>query len=130
MTDISNVAAPGSTEYTDADGIRVALVAHADNKHLYRVAVLDSKRGDNTGSIRQTRGGIGADRAALYYPWVITSNPLAKPGDASEPLEIAVPPSGFIAGIYARNDNERGVWKAPANEVVRGAIRFEQDLSR
>jgi phage tail sheath protein FI len=35
---------------------------------------------------------------------------------------MAIPPSGHMAGIYARNDNERGVHKAPANEVVRGAL--------
>jgi phage tail sheath protein FI len=38
---------------------------------------------------------------------------------------LLVPPGGFVAGIYARTDVQRGVWKAPANEVVRGAIDLE-----
>jgi phage tail sheath protein FI len=41
-----------------------------------------------------------------------------------------MPPSGFVAGIYARNDIERAVYKAPANEVVNGAIGFEQTLNK
>ena len=47
------------------------------------------------------------------------------PPASGVPREIALPPSGFVSGIYARNDIERGVHKAPANEVVRGALRFE-----
>ncbi len=57
------------------------------------------------------------------------ANPLWKPGSSQAPKEINVPPSGFIAGIYARTDVSRGVWKAPANEVVRGAVRFESDIN-
>jgi hypothetical protein len=52
--------------------------------------------------------------AALYYPWIKVDGP---DGEA-----IDVPPCGHIAGVYARSDNERGVHKAPANEVVRGAL--------
>jgi phage tail sheath protein FI len=60
---------------------------------------------------------------------VTVANPLARPGDDSIPREIALPPAGFVCGIYARNDVERGVAKTPANEVVRGAIRFESDIN-
>jgi hypothetical protein len=59
----------------------------------------------------------------------VVANPNARPGNDRVPKEIALPPSGFICGIYARNDIERGVFKAPANEVVRGALRFERDVS-
>jgi hypothetical protein len=44
--------------------------------------------------------------------------------------EIVLPPSGFVTGIYARNDIERAVYKAPANEVVRGALGFESMLNK
>jgi phage tail sheath protein FI len=44
--------------------------------------------------------------------------------------EIHVPPSGFVAGIYARNDVNRAVYKAPANEVVNLAIGFERLLNK
>jgi uncharacterized protein len=57
------------------------------------------------------------------------SNPLARPGREDIPREIALPPSGFVCGIYARNDVARGVHKAPANEVVRSALRFEIDVN-
>ncbi|MCE7929694.1 MAG: phage tail sheath family protein, partial [Chloroflexi bacterium CFX7] len=54
----------------------------------------------------------------LYYPWIQVANPT--PGAASP--TILVPPSGHMAGIWARSDGERGVHKAPANEVIRGVI--------
>ncbi len=41
-----------------------------------------------------------------------------------------IPPSGHIAGVWARNDDERGVHKAPANEVVRGAVELQTQLTR
>ena len=43
---------------------------------------------------------------------------------------IFMPPSGHIAGIWARNDDTRGVHKAPANEVVRGAISLELNITK
>ena len=65
----------------------------------------------------------------MYYPWVVVSNPLARPDDVSIPREITLPPSGFICGIYARNDISRSVSKSPGNEIVRGALRFERNIS-
>ena len=59
---------------------------------------------------------------------MITPNPLATAGSAIA-AEIAVPPTGFITGIYARNDEQNGVSKAPANEVMLGASRLERDIS-
>jgi uncharacterized protein len=50
------------------------------------------------------------DYGAIYYPWVLTNDPI---GTGSNP-RILVPPSGYVAGIYARTDNSRGVFKAPA----------------
>jgi len=55
---------------------------------------------------------------ALYYPWI-------KVLDAITQLPKAIPPGGHVAGIYARTDQERGVHKAPANEVVRGALEVD-----
>ena len=61
---------------------------------------------------RQSDGGYGA----LYFPWITVRDPLSGRG------LIEVPPSGHIAGIYARTDATRGVHKAPANELIRGAL--------
>lgn len=56
--------------------------------------------------------------AAFYYPWI-------KIYDQSVNTTRLIPPTGHIAGIFARSDIERGVHKAPANEVVRGARELE-----
>ncbi|MDH5666856.1 MAG: phage tail sheath subtilisin-like domain-containing protein [Nitrospira sp.] len=128
LEDISIVAAPGSSSYADAQGILGALISHAE-RIRYRIAVVDTPQDKAVSEAREIRGRVDSKYAALYYPWVVVSNPLSRAGDASVPREIALPPSGFVCGIYARNDVERGVHKAPANEVVRGALRFERDVN-
>jgi phage tail sheath protein FI len=90
------------------------------------VAIIDPPPGLNARDIRAWRqNGAGYDShyAALYYPWV-------KVFDPSTGRAKVVPPSGHVAGIWARNDAERGVHKAPANEVVRGAIDLELQITR
>jgi phage tail sheath protein FI len=129
IDDIAIVAAPGSSAFTSRDAIRNALITHAEGRRMYRIAVLDTDAGLNAGDARNARSTIDSKYAALYYPWVVISNPNARPGRDDIPREIALPPSGFLCGIYARNDIERGVHKAPANEVVRGALRFEREIS-
>ena len=124
LDDISIVAAPGYSARTDGKSIQDALITHVETKH-YRIAVLDSPQAKTPSEMTGIRGEIDSTRAALYYPWITITNPLAGP-NSLEPLEIDVPPSGSVCGIYARNDISRGVWKAPANEVVRGALRFER----
>ncbi|MCP4687774.1 MAG: phage tail sheath family protein, partial [Desulfobacterales bacterium] len=133
IEDISIVAAPGHNAESGADltpyrAVQELLIGHAERMR-YRIAVLDPPRGVDLAQIRQIRGFIDTTYAALYYPWIVIANPLARPGDQSIPREIPLPPSGFITGIYARNDVHRGVWKAPANEVIRGAIRFETEIN-
>ncbi len=129
LEDISIVAAPGSSAYAEAQAIGNALIAHAERRRAYRIAVLDSLPNQLPGDVRTARGRIDSKYAALYYPWVIVPNPLARPGRDNIAKEIALPPSGFVCGVYARNDVERGVYKAPANEIVRGALRFEIDVN-
>jgi phage tail sheath protein FI len=129
VSDIAIVAAPGSSATTVSNGVQLALISHAERMR-YRVAVLDTPPGQSVGDARNVRAALDSKYAALYYPWVIVSNPSARPSDETIPKELALPPSGFLCGIYARNDIQRGVWKAPANEVVRGALRFERELSK
>ena len=83
------------------------------------------RRGERrpVGEARATARSFDSKHAALYYPWVTIARPVTR-------TEITMPPSGFVAGIYARNDIERGVYKAPANEVVRLAIGFELPLNK
>ena len=129
LEDISIVAAPGHSAYSEYQGIQSALIAHAERRKAYRIAVLDTPSDQLVSGARTERGRIDSKYAAMYYPWVTIANPLARPGDESIPREIKLPPSGFVCGIYARNDIERGVFKAPANEVVRSALRFETDIN-
>lgn len=129
IDDVAIVAAPGSSAYTGRDAIRNALISHAEGRRMYRIAVLDTDERLSANGARDARAGIDSKYAALYYPWVVIANPNARPGREDIPREIALPPSGFLCGIYARNDIQRGVWKAPANEVVRGALRFEREIS-
>jgi hypothetical protein len=75
---------------------------------------------DESFTLVQPTGGVKprlSAYAAYYYPWILTSDPLhpdAKPQ--------YTPPSGHIAGIWARSDANRGVHKAPANEPINGAL--------
>ena len=130
INDISIVAGPGHSALTETTFIAVqqALISHAERMR-YRVAVLDTPRGQTISGARDTRSRIDSTYAALYYPWVMVANPLARPGNEQIPSELALPPSGFVTGVYARTDINRGVWKAPANEVVRGALRFEREIN-
>jgi phage tail sheath protein FI len=128
LEDISIVAAPGSTfgyengYQTDARAITGLIISHAERMR-YRIAVLDSGDGQAISQVRAMRARYDSKYAALYYPWIRVLDPLSQ-------REISVPPSGFVAGIYARNDVNRAVYKAPANEVVNLAIGFEQFLNK
>jgi hypothetical protein len=135
VEDISIVAAPGSTfdlqgDYEpNAQAIIRLLIAHCERMR-YRVAVLDSGNGQTLSEVRALRAGIDTKYAALYYPWVRVLDPLSRSGVDLVVRELHLPPSGFVAGIYARTDIDRGVHKAPANEVVRLALGFEVLLNR
>jgi phage tail sheath protein FI len=126
--DISIVAAPGSTfglgngYGTDARTIIQGLISHCERMR-YRIAVLDSGNGQIISDVRKLRAEFDSSHAALYYPWVKVLDPVTR-------VPIYLPPSGFVAGIYARNDVNRAVFKAPANEVVNLALGFEVLLSK
>lgn len=130
LEDISIIAAPGSThgyEATDtyklqANTIINLLLSHAA-RMKYRIAVLDSGNDQTIAQVRAMRAKIDSTYGALYYPWIKLLDPVTQ-------TEIAVPPSGHVAGIYARNDINRAVYKAPANEVVNLAIGFETLLNK
>ena len=130
IEDISIVAAPGSTagyetgpvRQTDANAIIGHLINHAQQMR-YRIAVVDSGDAQSIANVRALRGRLDSSYAALYYPWVTVLDPVTR-------QEINLPPSGFVAGIYARNDIQRAVYKAPANEVVNLALGFETKLNK
>ncbi len=128
IDEIAIVAAPGSTfgyedgYRDDASTILSLLIAHAERMR-YRIAVLDSGDGESIADVRALRSKYDSTYAALYYPWVTILDPVTR-------KEVNLPPSGFVTGIYARNDIHRAVYKAPANEVVTLALAFETTLNK
>ncbi len=126
IEDISIIAAPGSSTLSIAASVRAALVTHVSRRRAYQIAVLDTDDNLTVSQALTERSTVDTTRAAIYYPWIRVANPDASP---TSPGEILVPPSGHICGIYARNDAERGVHKAPANEVVLGALAFETNVN-
>jgi phage tail sheath protein FI len=125
VDDIRIIAAPGRT----GAAVQNELITQCERMR-YRFAVLDGERDPNPAgvvtSILAHRNLYDSSFASYYTPWVEV---------AIGEERLALPPSGYVAGIYARVDNDRGVWKAPANEVVRGAVGLsayittgEQDL--
>jgi phage tail sheath protein FI len=96
-----------------------------------RMAILDSPPGLNAQRALEWRTKLAKDSAfaAAYYPHLIVANPNARPGATNGEKFIKVPPSGHIAGVWARTDGSRGVWKAPANEICRGAARLEIEVT-
>jgi phage tail sheath protein FI len=127
VEDISIVAAPGSTAdykhyFNDANSIFDHLIAHATLMR-YRIAILDCPPGQNVADVRKVRAKLDSAYAAFYYPWVTVLDPVTRG-------KLDLPPSGFVAGIYVRNDVNQGVHKAPANEVVNLAIGLERTLTK
>jgi hypothetical protein len=132
IDDIAIVSGPDSATLNSADESASAVEAvinHAE-KYRYRIAVIDAPEGSSMSEVRAFRGRFDSTRAALYHPWIEIFDPLQRATQGRPPDRIKLPPSGFVTGIYARSDIERGVHKAPANEVVRGLTRFEANINR
>src|SRR2546428_227681 len=103
IPEISLVCAPGQSDAAIQD----AVISHCEN-NKYRFAILDSAEELGKDGIAKMPKPRDSQYAAYYFPWIQVYDP--------EKGNIFVPPSGHVAGIYARSDSERGVDKAPANE--------------
>ena len=113
---------PDSTYFQDEESATEAvgaLIAHCE-RNRYRFAVIDPPEKRAISGVRAFRSRFDSTFAALYYPWLRISDPTRQPAAGLPPTPLDVPPSGAVAGIFARSDSERGVHKAPANEVVHG----------
>ena len=132
IDDIAIVALPDGGAYADTETCAQAadrLISHAERLR-YRIAVVDAPQGSSMTEIRSFRGRFDSKYAALYHPWIEIFDPTERPTQGAPPRRLMLPPSGFVTGIYARSDIERGVHKAPANEVVRGLTRFEVNINK
>jgi uncharacterized protein len=125
-----NILCVPDAPHVDAVSIEQAMILHCANLKD-RFTILDPPRGLGTsgaGSIEEYRGNVQSPNgvAALYYPWLEVRDPLST---TVPPRTMLIPPSGHMAGIYARTDTERGVHKPPANTDVRGVLGLERRLS-
>ncbi len=121
IDEIALVAAPGLGPKTDKAS-QASIIDHC--KRLGdRFAILDCEAELPSLALADVARPDNTDVAAFYLPWIEVGDPLR-----DEPL--AVPPSGHLAGVYARVDSERGVHKAPANEVVRGAVGLKKHVTK
>ena len=92
--DIAIIAAPGASAFADTtQAVQNALISHAENSR-FRIAVLDPEPNLDLAAIRLARGRVDSTYAALYYPWVVITNPQARPGNEAIAKEVALPPSG------------------------------------
>ena len=131
IDDIAIVASPDSVRFSDLGVQKTAvdnLIAHCERQR-YRIGIVDPPADSSISAVRAFRSQFDTEYAALYYPWVEIVDPTAKNDPGAPAAKINLPPSGFAAGIYARSDIERGVHKAPANEVVLGITRFLQNVT-
>ncbi len=118
----------GSVDLGMWKSVQTALINHCEQQ-ANRIAVLDAPPGMGIQQIKEWRSDVAmydSAFAAMYYPWIRVDNPAGTNGNS----EILVPPSGHVAGLMARVDDTRGVWKAPANEIVRGVLSLERDISK
>jgi hypothetical protein len=117
ISEINLVMAPGQSD----PAIQDAVISHCEN-NKYRFAILDAAEELGKDGIAKMPKPRDSQYAAYYFPWIQVYDP--------EKGNIFVPPSGHMAGIYARSDSERGVHKAPANEIVRGALGLRYNITR
>jgi phage tail sheath protein FI len=133
ITEVTMVAAPdlmsayqsGALDLTAVKTVQTAIIGHCELMGN-RIAVLDPPPGLSPQQVKEWRtdlAGYDSKFATLYYPWVEVFDPASG-------ANTHVPPSGHIAGVWARNDASRGVHKAPANEVIRGVVSLEGQVTR
>ncbi len=124
LEDVTMVAVPdlmamyeqGMIDREGVKAVQLAMINHCERMQD-RMAIIDplpDLKPQEVKKWREKETNYDSKFAALYYPWVKVADAKGKP--------VAVPPSAFMAGVWSRSDAERGVHKAPANEVVRGAL--------
>lgn len=128
IDEISLVAAPGFTD----EGVQANIVTHCENMGE-RFGILDGHfevaQGEDL-TVTAIRTANNTNYGALYFPWIKVFDRATQLTQPDGDGDIFVAPSGAMAGIYSRVDHERGVHKAPANEVVRGALGTKYRISR
>ncbi len=146
VDDVNIIAVPGITD----ESVQKAIITHCENMKD-RFCILDAPEDADITAVQSHKDNVVSTKgyAALYYPWVKVNVEKSKLSDSKVTLKINdkdeeisfkeikvefeqefMPPSGYVAGIYARTDTERGVHKAPANEMVRGALELKVPITK
>jgi phage tail sheath protein FI len=126
IDEIAIVAAPGIAN----GGVSAEIRQHCEIATRDRFAIFDSAEDVNGLTLQDLTPPPNSNYAAFYFPWLQVFDPVQKAVYPKTDGTIYVPPSGHIAGIYARVDAERGVHKAPGNEVVVGALGLRYTVSK
>jgi phage tail sheath protein FI len=129
IDEVSIVCMPDAVRLLNGDDVMFRdaqgkMIAHCENLGD-RMCILDTPPDMIPQEIlewRKDTAGYDSKMAALYWPWIEVIDPLSK-------RPIMVPPSGHVAGVWSRSDDTRGVHKAPANEVVKGATSLGFQLT-
>lgn len=116
VEDISLVCAP------DADEDLTQSIIEECDTAKDRFAIVNSQIGD-IDDLNAIEPPVDSTYGAFYFPWFYVYDPLTK-------YKKLVPPCGHVAGIYARVDRERGVHKAPANEIVEGIMSLQVSVDK
>jgi phage tail sheath protein FI len=116
VDEIAIILAPGQV----SPAVQDALLSHCETRKD-RFAILDSPE-TIQGGVDKLPKPRDSKYGAYYFPWIQVYDP--------DKGNIFVPPSGHIAGVYSRTDSERGVHKAPANEIIRGALGMKYNVSK
>jgi phage tail sheath protein FI len=120
--------ADGSIDLNMWKAVQTALISHCE-QNGNRMAILDAPPGMTPQQVKEWRSEVAmydSAFATMYYPWIKVENPIGVNGNA----EVFMPPSGHIAGVWARTDETRGVWKAPANDTIRGVLDIERAITQ
>jgi uncharacterized protein len=115
----------GKVDREGVKAVQAAMIAHCELMGD-RLAIIDPVPGLSPQQVRDwrvTETGYDSKFAALYWPWVKVFDPVSG-------APQLIPPSGHVAGVWARNDATRGVHKAPANEIIRGTIGIATVITR
>lgn len=116
---VNLIAAPG---FSDEVSVVNTLISQAERlKDRFAVFETGSSLVEVPTALSQ-RGQYNSQYAAMYHPWVRVRDPLTG-------LPLSLAPGAHMLGCFARTDNERGVFKAPANVVIRGILGFTQEIT-
>jgi phage tail sheath protein FI len=125
VPDLMSAYQQGAIDLETVQAVQLAMLAHCELMGD-RIAILDPPPGLNAQQVKEwlvDKAGYDSAFGALYFPWIKTADP------ATGQLGF-IPPCGHMAGIWGRNDDTRGVHKAPANEIIRGAVSLEVQITK